>query len=73
MPEAGLTCVAPRGFGTNGSLFLSIVGQAFRPAAGFLAGLGNAGRKPGGSPEGLPGKNRLTLVALWAGVTPKHA
>ena len=32
----------------------SNVGQAFWPAAGFLAGIGNAGRKPGGSPKGLP-------------------
>ena len=41
----------------KGSVFQN-VGQAFRPAAGFLAGFSNAGQKPGGSPEGLPHKNR---------------
>src|SRR5215469_7904096 len=64
-PTTGRTLILPHSsFTADAELFVINVGQAFRPAAGFLAGSRNAGRKPGGSPKGLPHKNRRSAQRL---------
>src|SRR5215469_11574103 len=65
-PTTGRTLILPHSsFTADAELFVINVGQAFRPAAGFLASSQNAGRKPGGSPEGLPHKNRRRAQRFW--------
>src|SRR5215467_4622057 len=65
--RSGRTLILPdSSFTADAELFVINVGQAFRPAAGFLAGSRNAGRKPGGSPKGLPHKNRRSAQRFWS-------